>query len=657
MKHLIMGTAGHIDHGKTTLIKKLTNIDCDTHKEEKRRGITINLGFSHFNLPSGETIGIIDVPGHKDFIGTMLSGACGIDFVLMVIAADSGIMPQTIEHLNIIKALNVKTGIVALTKTDLVDKELVELAKLEVLETLEKYDFKQMPVVPVSSVTGEGTDKLIDAIQNIIPDIKEKNHAGPFRMYIDRCFSITGIGSVVTGSVISGKINTGDDVMLLPGIKKKLKIKNIERHGSNTTRVVAGDRAAINISGIKTDEFKKGMVLTNKLFETTNMIDAYITVFDDNIELKIWSTLVFYSGTFESIARVHILNKDKIKKNQSAIVQIHLDKPAILLNKDNFIIRNSSGNKTIGGGIIIDSHPLHHRKRTPELIKNLDLLVQGVLNENDIAQLIKIELKKHNKPLLISELSQILNKPENDILESIDNDTGVIKYKLDDNTHIVVHTNKEREYCLDILKEIELFHKNNKILETGMGQSEFAGKLGFAKDKTGKKYIEILLKKIQSEGKIKNIKNTWIIAGHKAETDKNSEENIIWLENIIKEYDMQKPVYADIEKAAAERKITKDKLKTYLFFLKTNNKLCFYKNEYIHKSVADKCKHILLKELDASPNGLNNSEIRKSLNSSKKLTPFLISFFESEGLITTKQTEIYIVAEITEKGKKQLYEN
>jgi len=429
MKHLIMGTAGHVDHGKTALIKKLTNIDCDTHKEEKKRGITINLGFSHFDLPSGDSIGIIDVPGHKDFISTMVNGACGIDFVLFVIAADSGIMPQTIEHFNILKTLNIKKGIVALTKTDLVDEEIAELAKLEIMEMMEGSSFEDAPIVGVSSITGNGIEELTEAIQQITADIDIKDTRGDFRMYIDRLFSVSGIGTVVTGSVLDGIIKVGDDVMVLPEAKKKVKVRSIERHGKATDKVFAGDRAAINISGLKADEFRRGMLLSNKEIEETNIIDAYLTIFDENAKLKTWSSNIFLSGTYECYARIHLLNKDSISAGQNGIVQIHLGKPALLINKDKFIIRNSSGDKTIGGGFVIDAQPLHHKRRTPQLISNLELLLQGFLNEDNLIQLIKIELKKINRPVYINELVQILNKTSEEILETIAKDTGISDYK------------------------------------------------------------------------------------------------------------------------------------------------------------------------------------------------------------------------------------
>ncbi len=363
MKHIIIGTAGHIDHGKTALIKAMTNIDCDTHKEEKIRGITINLGFSYLSLPNGESAGIIDVPGHKDFINTMVSGACGIDLVLLVIAADSGIMPQTVEHANIIKALGITKGIVALTKTDLVDDELIEMARYEISDFLDKTSIKDAEIIGVSSVTSSGIDKLINTIYKYIQEIEEKGSKGLFRMYIDRIFTVKGHGIVVTGSVLGGNIKIGQDIYLLPGINQKLRIRSIERHGQSVDGVIAGDRAAINLTGLKNEDFKRGMIISDRQLYETKLLDAAISLFETSPPLPLWSNIIFISGTFESQARMHLLDKENLNAGDEAIIQIHLSKPGILLNSDRFIIRNSSGDITLGGGYVIDAAPLHHKKR------------------------------------------------------------------------------------------------------------------------------------------------------------------------------------------------------------------------------------------------------------------------------------------------------
>jgi len=654
MKHLIMGTAGHVDHGKTSLIKALTNIDCDTHKEEKARGITINLGFSHIDLPSGNSVGIIDVPGHKDFINTMVGGACGIDFVLLVIAADSGIMPQTTEHFNIIKTLHVKNAIIALNKIDLVDEELAELAKLEIMEWLEDTDYQDAPIVGVSSTTGQGLDELIAEIDRMIPKIEEKEKGQFFRMYIDRIFTVKGIGSVVTGSVLNGEINVGDDLFLLPGHKQKLRIRNIERHGQTVKKVVSGDRAALNLTGLKADDFKRGMLLSNKEMDTTQMIDAQISLFDNADSIKLWSSVIFHSGTFESQARIHLLNKDLVSAGEDAIVQIHLEKEGILLNKDQFIVRNTSGNKSYGGGVVIDNQPLHHRKRTSKLLESLELLASGVLNEANTGELIKIELKKEGKPMFAEDLANRLHISFEDLSAEIENVEDVIRFSKDGQMVLVLKAVNEK-FIEEIINEIAAFHEKNSIIMQGIEEIEFYGKFGFSKNKAGKIYLGFLLRNMEDAQQIKMYQNTWILPDYKVNVDDQTKENIQWLEKMILDYQLQKPSFSELKKAAHERRISMDKLKLYISYLTHKGLLFHHKDEFLHTQVLNRLRKEVLQFLDADDEGFYLAEVREATGLTKKLAPLMMSILEEEGLITTiDHNKNSFNSKITEKGKQLL---
>jgi len=628
-----MGTAGHVDHGKTSLIKALTNIDCDTHKEEKKRGITINLGFSHLDLPSGTSIGIIDVPGHKDFINTMVGGASGIDFVLFTIAADSGIMPQTIEHFNIIKTLNVKKIIFALTKIDLVDDELSDLAKLEILELIENTQYSDSPIIGVSSVTKTGLDTLVETIGKLIPDIEEKNDNGIFRLYPDRIFSVTGIGSIVTGSVLSGKISVGNELLLLPD-EKKLKVKSIQRHGKSIDTAFAGDRAAINVSGIKPTDFERGMLLSNKPIETTQMIDAVIMSFENSPKLGLWSTMLFHSGTFESQVKIHLLNKDSLKSGDEAIVQIHLEKNATLLNLDKFIIQNTSGDKTIGGGIIIDYKPLHHRKRNDKLINNLTLLTESIKNENNSIELIIIELKKEGKPLSIKTLSEKINKTTEEIIEISEKSKDIIFY--DGNTQIIVSSEIETKFTNTILSEIEEFHKQNYIFDEGVTSSFLFGKFNISKDKTTKTYIEQLLSELINKHLIKLVNKTYALINHKAKINDKTQEEINWLEKVFINYELMKPVMADVEKNAKEENISKSKLNTYLRYLVSKGIIIPFQRDFVHKSIINKVIEQTKVELTNKPEGINLSEFRQVTSCTKKIILVLVGIMVDKKIITTR---------------------
>ncbi len=635
-----MGTAGHVDHGKTSLIKALTNIDCDTHKEEKKRGITINLGFSHLNLPSGNSIGIVDVPGHKDFVNTMVSGASGIDFVLFTIAADSGIMPQTIEHLNIIETLDIKKIIFALTKVDLVDAELIDFVKIEILELIEKTKYKDSPIISVSNVTNYGLDHLTTEIENIIPSIEEKNDSGIFRMYIDRIFSLQGIGSIVTGSVLGGSISTLNEVYLLPN-NKKLKIKSIQRHGETINTAFAGDRAAINISNLKPSEFEKGMLICNENIEKSAIADAFINIFDSKVELKLWSTLLFHTGTFESQVKVHLLNKNTLKYGETAIVQIHFEKHPILVNNDKFILRNSSGEKTIGGGICIDRNPLHHRKRTEKLITNLTLLNDNIQNEENLIELIKINLKKEGKALSINDLCKTLNKNENDIKETIGKSKEIMFHK---EKNIFVNIEIEAKTINLILEEITKYHKQNYLFSDGVSTTYLFGKFDITKDKIQKDYIEVLLEVMLNKNLIKKVNNTWILNNYTIEINQEIQKDIDFIEKLFLDYELQKPVLSEIEEKCFIQKITKDKLKIYIKYLISKNKLVAYQNEFIHKSFVNKIKEQVILELKTNTNGINMSEFRQLTNCSKKTIPIFVGILVNDKVIKTREegTHLYI---------------
>lgn len=611
-----MGTAGHVDHGKTALIKALTNIDCDTHKEEKRRGITINLGFSYLNLENGESIGIIDVPGHKDFINTMVSGACGIDFVLLVIAADSGIMPQTIEHVNIISALGIKKGIVALTKIDLVDEELVEMAKLEILDFLDNTPLKDIPIIGVSSITGEGIGDLTKAIEQIIPKIQERKSNNIFRLYIDRTFVVKGIGTVITGSVLNGKINVGEDVFLLP-INSKHRVKAIERHGISVNSVFAGDRAAIQLAGINKEDVKKGMIISDKQLEFTNLIDANLILFETNFKLPIWSVVTFHTGTFESQVRIHKIYDE----NKIILVQIYLEKHAPLLINDKFIIRNTSGDKTLGGGIVIDTFPLHHKKKTLKLLESLIILNKSIISENNFSDLILLEIKKEIIPYTIEQIANKLNFKIDDVISQIEN----ISHQISIYSNILIYKEYDNIFRNKIINILTDFHKENILLDVGLSTIEILGKLNLIKISCANNYLSCILLKLKSEQLIDNYKNTWIIKGYNNEIDNKILEEINWLESEFLNYDVQKPALSEIEERAIIKKISKDKIKKYLHYLTGKNKLISYNNEFVHEKIVKKIQSILLNELSNNLNGIEINNFRQITGVSKRLAPILIS--------------------------------
>ncbi|MDI6617394.1 MAG: selenocysteine-specific translation elongation factor [Clostridiales bacterium] len=382
MKHIIIGTAGHIDHGKTALIKALTGRDTDTLEEEKKRGISINLGFTYFDLPSGKRAGIIDVPGHEKFIKNMLAGASGIDMVLLVIAADEGIMPQTREHLNILSLLDIKNGIVVVTKTDIVEKEWLDAVIEDIREYLKGTFLQDADIVPVSSVTGKGIDTLVKLIDRLSDKVAAKDEGGIFRLPIDRVFTISGFGTVITGTLISGKIDEGDKIEIFP-VKVETRARSIQVHEQPVKTAYAGQRVAINIANIKVEDIRRGYVAASiKSMEPSTMIDCRLNYLKDaGKPLKNRERVRVYQGTEELFGRVILLEDEELKPGESSLVQIRLESPISALSGDKYIIRRYSPMFTIGGGTIINSNAKKHKRFDREVIDELAKMEKGDLDE------------------------------------------------------------------------------------------------------------------------------------------------------------------------------------------------------------------------------------------------------------------------------------
>jgi len=378
MKHVILGTAGHIDHGKTSLVKALTGVDTDRLKEEKERGITIELGFTFLDLPSRIRLGIIDVPGHEKFVKHMVAGVWGIDLVALVIAADEGVMPQTREHLDICRLLRVKKGLVVLTKIDLLDRELLELVKEEVTEIVQDTFLKNAPILAVSSVTREGIPQLLSALDLLSQEIKERSSEGLFRLPIDRVFTMKGFGTVVTGTMISGNLSLGETVQILPSGSEG-KVRNLQVYGRSVEKAVAGERAAVNLQGVETSAVERGDVLTRpNTLSPTQLIDAYLEYLSDAPRpLKHRTKQRFHVGTSLVNASIFLLDREALAPGESGFVQLRLERPVVALHQDRFVIRGSSAIQTIGGGVILDGHPDKHRRFSSSVIADLSLLKDG----------------------------------------------------------------------------------------------------------------------------------------------------------------------------------------------------------------------------------------------------------------------------------------
>jgi selenocysteine-specific elongation factor len=378
MKHLILGTAGHIDHGKTSLVKALTGIDTDRLKEEKERGITIELGFAHLELPGGIQFGIVDVPGHERFVRTMVAGVGGMDLVMLVIAADEGVMPQTREHLEICQLLGVKKGLVALSKCDMVEAEWLAMVMEEVREYLADSFLAEAPIIPVSSKTGEGLDELKGALATLAAAVAEKSADGPFRLPVDRVFTVAGFGTVVTGTLLSGAISTGDEVEVLPAGRAS-RVRSVQTHGRKAEHGAAGQRVAVNLQGVDhTDIIRGDVVIPRAAFRTTRAVDARLSFLPSAPrDLKHRATLRLHSATYEVPAQVILLDRDTLGPGEEAFVQLRLKSPVLLLPGDYFILRSYSPQITVAGGMVVDPAPPRRRRRSAQALELLQALGEG----------------------------------------------------------------------------------------------------------------------------------------------------------------------------------------------------------------------------------------------------------------------------------------
>ncbi len=383
MKNIIIGTAGHVDHGKTLLIKALSGIDTDRLAEEKKRGITIELGFAHIPNDDGYNIGVIDVPGHEKFIKNMLAGIGGIDFVVFVVAADEGIMPQTREHFEILQALGIDDGIIAITKKDMVDEAWLEMLIEEVQEYFKGSFLEGKPIIPVSAKTGENIDTLkAEIIAKCDRDNKRLEAKELFRLPVDRVFTMPGFGTVVTGTLMDGECSVGDDIVIYPeGIRTK--IRGIQTYGKETDKAIAGQRTAINLAGTKKEEINRGDVLAwENAVTTTSMLDVSLKIFDSSDRTVLNNSRVhIYSGSKEALCKVILLDRDTLSAGETCYAQLRLEEPLALRRGDRFIIRFYSPIITIGGGRILDAYPDKHKRNREDVLKGMELLDKGELAE------------------------------------------------------------------------------------------------------------------------------------------------------------------------------------------------------------------------------------------------------------------------------------
>jgi selenocysteine-specific elongation factor len=636
MKHLILGTAGHIDHGKTSLVNALTGINCDTHKEEKRRGITINLGFANLKMPNGEKVGIIDVPGHRDFIHTMVAGASGIDIAMLVVAADGGVMPQTREHLRIMETLGIKRGIIVLTRIDITEKDIIEMASDEISEFVKGSFLENAPIVRVSSKTREGIDLLTETITAIAAQTDARPEKEIFRMYIDRIFSVSGFGTVVTGSVLSGKLTEGEQAYLLPD-EKELRIRRIERYGAEEKEVVAGDRASLNVVGLSKEDFVRGMLISDRKLRNSNLLDAKLQLFDNGRNLGLWTQAQFLMGTFETQVRVHLLDKDILHSGQEALVQIHCPISCTAQMGDHFVLRSSSNDMTLGGGEIIDPAPLHHKRRHAKDIQSVAKLADGKLVE-----LVASEVRKNHRGISADLLADALNisiKELLDISKDLPPDIAQLK---SDKTSFFIEKKEANLIEEQIHKNIANFHKRNPLTPDGRTIEELQGILGVNWGAESGEMLQLMLNSQVDKKKLKKVNHTWADFNHSVENVHTLDTQIAVIETYLKNSGLRTPLMTEIETLARKEGIDTSMLKQILKHLITKKNVHQIEGNYIHESVVAPCRVKIVAALQQNPDGLTVAQFRDLIDGNRKICLLLYSLFDSEG-ITERMGDVRVL--------------
>ncbi|MDP4125537.1 MAG: selenocysteine-specific translation elongation factor, partial [Bacillota bacterium] len=438
-RHYLVGTAGHVDHGKTELIRALSGIETDRLKEEKQRGISIELGFAHMKLPSGRQVGIVDVPGHERFVRQMLAGASGMDIVLLVIAADEGIMPQTQEHLDILTLLGIPRGIIVINKSDLVDEEWLDLMEEEVREKLKETVFYEAPLCKVSALTGEGIPRLRETIDDLLSNVESKKSAAPVRMPLDRVFSIQGFGTVVTGTLNSGEVRLGQELAIEPA-HILTKVRSLQVYKNKVTSAAAGQRVAVNIAGVEVNEVVPGseLVIPN-VYKVGKILDLKIlNLSSADKPLTQRQRVRFHLGTTEILGRLHLLDQEELAPGQEGYAQILLEKPVVAASGDRFVLRFYSPTHTIAGGKVLSVAEFKQKR----------------FRDSVLAQL---KIKDQGDPLDLIEREIMQPKTASDLAASL---------------HVSVEELKENLNILDKLERLEIWKEDENILYWGKTMAE-----------------------------------------------------------------------------------------------------------------------------------------------------------------------------------------
>jgi len=623
VKQIILGTAGHIDHGKTSLIKAVTGTDTDRLKEEKERGITIELGFASLDLPSGEHLGIVDVPGHEKFVKNMVAGATGIDIVAMVIAADEGVMPQTREHMEICALLGVRHGLIAMTKTDMVDEEWLELALEDIRDFSQGTFLEDAPILPVSSVTGQGIPELITALDEIAGQIPQRRPSNLFRLPIDRVFTMKGFGTVITGSLVSGKIAVGETIMIYPsGITSK--VRGIQVHNQSANEADAGMRTAINFQGLDKAAVNRGEVLSKpNALVNSYMVDVSFHYLASNQKpLKNRTLVRFHTGTSEVMGYLILLEQQELPSGQTVVAQLRLDSPVAIVKDDRFVIRSYSPVRTIGGGYVLNPAPQKHKRLKPEIIQGL----QDLTNDDpDVIIAYHIEQSGY-RGVSFSHLKIMTNLPDKQLetqLQHLLSQKAIIQ--TDKENRIFIHQSTFdtlKQKCTEHLTD---YHSTNP-LKAGMPKEELKSKFPLLTD--SKLFNQVLNQMIKSR-QIVQEENTVRLESHRVFLGQDQADIRNKIIKIYQTGGLQPPYFRDVIKQLdADAKHVQDVLMLLIEegqIIKTKDDL------YFDARAVDKLKTKLVEFLKTNGD-ITTPQFKEMTGVSRKFVIPLIEYFDARNV-------------------------
>ena len=622
---IIIGTAGHIDHGKTALVKALTGVDADRFPEEKLRGITIDIGFAELDL-GDVRIGFVDVPGHEKFVKNMLAGASGIDLVLLVIAADESVMPQTREHFEICRLLEIKTGLIVLTKKDLVDEELLELVNLEVAELIENSFLQDALIVAVSAKTGEGIDELKAALQTVSAQVPDRKNDSIARLPIDRSFTVKGFGAVVTGTLVSGEILETNEMQVLP-LGRKVRVRGLQTHGKSVKSAHAGQRTAVNLGGVEHTEIERGMVLSESgILRPTQIFDAEIEVLKDaKKSLKSRQRVRVHIGTIEALARILVLNESgEILKGEKDFVQIRLEIPVVCVPNERFIIRSYSPQMTIAGGRVLDNSAVKHRRKDAE---NVRKYLQN-LTEADKSKQAKLYLETASESGLNFKDLQARTGWRKEILNNAIRENIEKKAIIEAENFLIARTPFEHLKA-KTLAEIENFHAREPLAK-GILRETLREKIF---SHLAPEIFKTVLVNLEKENKIAAEKDFVRAVSHNLEL--SAEEKVLRerLEKVYKSAKLEVPKLEDaLTEAIANTKLTREHArKIFQLFLNSGEFIKisdeFYFTRQAINDLIEKLKNFAAKSSDRL---IDVAAFKDLAGISRKYAIPLLEYFDRE---------------------------